>query len=206
MQGVREQFAEDNKNIVDERNNIDEKNAISEKGIEYANNTICDNDRVSSKGKSPSMSQIEMTQLVLPNDTNVLGNLLGGRLMHWIDIAGAMAASRHSNKVVATVALDSLDFRHPVRMGEFVILKAKLTWVGRTSMEVTVSVFAENYETGSVIQTNKAYITYVALDHDGNPTPVPSLLPETEEEKKDYMEAEQRRNERLDRRKKETGC
>ncbi|HHY23355.1 MAG TPA: acyl-CoA thioesterase [Clostridiaceae bacterium] len=152
------------------------------------------------------MSQIEMTQLVLPNDTNVLGNLLGGRLMHWIDIAGAMAASRHSNKVVATVALDSLDFRHPVRMGEFVILKAKLTWVGRTSMEVTVSVFAENYETGSVIQTNKAYITYVALDHDGNPTPVPSLLPETEEEKKDYMEAEQRRNERLDRRKKETGC
>ena len=168
MQGVREQFAEDNKNIVDERNNIDEKNAISEKGIEYANNTICDNDRVSSKGKSPSMSQIEMTQLVLPNDTNVLGNLLGGRLMHWIDIAGAMAASRHSNKVVATVALDSLDFRHPVRMGEFVILKAKLTWVGRTSMEVTVSVFAENYETGSVIQTNKAYITYVALDHDGN--------------------------------------
>jgi acyl-CoA hydrolase len=206
MQGVREQFAEDNKNIVDERNNIDEKNAISEKGIEYANTTICDNDRVSSKGKSPSMSQIEMTQLVLPNDTNVLGNLLGGRLMHWIDIAGAMAASRHSNKVVATVALDSLDFRHPVRMGEFVILKAKLTWVGRTSMEVTVSVFAENYETGSVIQTNKAYITYVALDHDGNPTPVPSLLPETEEEKKDYMEAEQRRNERLDRRKKETGC
>lgn len=206
MQGVREQFAEDNKNIVDERNNIDEKNAISEKGIEYANNTICDNDRVSSKGKSPSMSQIEMTQLVLPNDTNVLGNLLGGRLMHWIDIAGAMAASRHSNKVVATVALDSLDFRHPVRMGEFVVLKAKLTWVGRTSMEVTVSVFAENYETGSVIQTNKAYITYVALDHDGNPTPVPSLLPETEEEKKDYMEAEQRRNERLDRRKKETGC
>ena len=159
-----------------------------------------------SKGKTPSTSQVEMTQLVLPNDTNVLGNLLGGRLMHWIDIAGAMAASRHSNKVVATVALDSLDFRHPVRMGEFVILKAKLTWVGRTSMEVTVSVFAENYETGSVIQTNKAYITYVALDHDGNPTPVPSLLPETDEEKKDYMEAEQRRNARLERRKKETGC
>ncbi len=206
MQGVREQFAEDNKNIVDNKNIEDEKNRISEKEIENANNTICDNDRVNSKGKSPSMSQIEMTQLVLPNDTNVLGNLLGGRLMHWIDIAGAMAASRHSNKVVATVALDSLDFRHPVRMGEFVILKAKLTWVGRTSMEVTVSVFAENYETGSVIQTNKAYITYVALDYDGNPTPVPSILPETAEEKKDYMEAEQRRNARLERREKETGC
>lgn len=206
MQGVREQFAEDNKNIVDEKNIVDKKNTMSEKEIENTNNTIRDNDKVNSKGKTPSMSQVEMTQLVLPNDTNILGNLLGGRLMHWIDIAGAMAASRHSNKVVATVALDSLDFRHPVRMGEFVILKAKLTWVGRTSMEVTVSVFAENYETGSVIQTNKAYITYVALGHGGNPTPVPPLLPETEEEKKDYTEAEQRRNLRLERRKIETGC
>ena len=73
------------------------------------------------KGKTASQSEIEMTQLVLPNDTNILGNLLGGQLMHWIDIAGALAASRHSNKVVATVALDSLDFRHPVRLGEMVI-------------------------------------------------------------------------------------
>jgi len=155
------------------------------------------------EGKTPSESQVEMTELVLPNDTNLLGNLLGGRLMHWIDIAGAMAASRHSNKVVATVAVDSLDFRHPARMGEMVILKAKLTWVGRTSMEVIVKAYAENIKTGSIILTNKAYITYVALDDEGRPTPVPPLIPETDEEKKEYMEAELRRAERLKRRNKE---
>ena len=159
------------------------------------------NDEVNSNccGKPASASQIEMTELVLPNDTNILGNLLGGRLMHWIDIAGAMAASRHSGRVVATVALDSLDFRHPTRMGELVILRAKLTWVGRTSMEVIVKAYAENYKTGNVILTNKAYITYVALDESGRPTPVPPLIIETEQEKKDFLEAEQRRNERLKR-------
>ncbi|HHW00321.1 MAG TPA: acyl-CoA thioesterase [Clostridiaceae bacterium] len=162
------------------------------KNNDNENNSIC-------CGKPPSASQIEMTELVLPNDTNILGNLLGGRLMHWIDIAGAMAASRHSGRVVATVALDSLDFRHPARMGELVILKAKLTWVGRTSMEVTVRAYAENYKTGSVILTNKAYITYVALDENGRPTPVPPLIIETEQEKKDFLEAEQRRQERLKR-------
>ena len=120
--------------------------------------------------------------------------------MHWIDIAGAMAASRHSNKIVATVALDSLDFRHPVRVGQFVILKAKLTWVGRTSMEVKVDVFGEDFKTGEIIQTNKAYVTFVALDENGRPTPVPPLIPETEEEKKDYVEAQKRREERLARR------
>jgi len=105
--------------------------------------------------------------------------------MHWIDIAGAMAASRHSNRIVATVALDSLDFRHPARMGELVMLKAKLTWVGRTSMEVKVSAYAENLKTGNVILTNQAYITFVALDDEGKPTPVPPLIPETEEEKRE---------------------
>jgi len=156
------------------------------------------------EGKPPSASQVEMTELVLPNDTNLLGNLLGGRLMHWIDIAGAMAASRHSNRVVATVALDSLDFRHPARMGELVILKAKLTWTGRTSMEVVVRAYAENIKSGGIILTNKAYVTYVALDDEGKPTPVPPLLPETDEEKRDFAEAEKRRNERLKRRNRET--
>lgn len=152
--------------------------------------------------KTPSMSMVEMTELVLPNDTNLLGNLLGGRLMHWIDIAGAMVASRHSNGVVATAAVDSLDFRHPTRMGEMVILRAKLTWVGRTSMEVTVRVYAENVKTGDVTMTNKAYLTFVALDEEGKPRCVPPLTPETEDEKKDYEEAEKRRNERLKRRNK----
>jgi acyl-CoA hydrolase len=151
-------------------------------------------------GKSPNSSKVEMTELVLPNDTNILGNLLGGTLMHWIDIAGAMAASRHSNRVVATVALDSLDFRHPIHMGEMVKLQAKLTWAGTTSMEVLVKVYAENLKTGNIILTNKAYITYVALDDTGKPVRVPPLYPETDEEKKDYIEAELRRAERLKRR------
>lgn len=150
-------------------------------------------------GKTPGVSQVEMTELVLPNDTNLLGNLLGGRLMHWIDIAGAMAASRHAERIVATVALDSLDFRHPARMGELVILKAKLTWVGRTSMEVSVNVFAENIKSGKTILTNKAFITFVALDEAGKPTQVPPLIPETEEEKLVFSQAVLRREERLKR-------
>ncbi len=151
------------------------------------------------EGKTPSQSAVEMTELVLPNDTNLLGNLLGGRLMHWIDIAGAIAASRHSNRIVATVALDSLDFRLPIRVGELVILKAKITWTGNTSMEVVVNVYGENTRTGEVRLTNKAYLTYVALDENGRPTPVPPIIPETEEEKRDFLEGELRRKERLQR-------
>ncbi len=155
------------------------------------------------KGKAPSVSIVDMTELVLPNDTNLLGNLLGGRLMHWIDIAGAMAASRHSNRIVATVAVDSLDFTHPVRVGELVMLKAKVTWTGNTSMEVTVNVYTENVKTSQTVQTNKAYMTFVALDDEGNPTPVPRLVPESEEEKQAYIDAELRRNRRLKRKKAE---
>jgi len=151
------------------------------------------------EGKTPSQSAVEMTELVLPNDTNLLGNLLGGRLMHWIDIAGAIAASRHSNRIAATVALDSLDFRLPIRVGELVILKAKITWTGNTSMEVVVNVYGENTRTGEVRLTNKAYLTYVALDENGRPTPVPPIIPETEEEKRDFLEGELRRKERLQR-------
>lgn len=147
--------------------------------------------------KAPSESFSEMTEMVLPNDTNLLGNLLGGRLMHWIDIAGALAASRHSNKVVATVALDSLDFKRPIKVGEFVILKAKLTWSGTTSMEVKVSVCGENVQTGTRHQTNCAFLTYVALDDKGKPTPVPKVKPVTPDEINDYEDAEKRRQERL---------
>lgn len=156
------------------------------------------------ESKTPSDSCVEMTELVLPNDTNLLGNLLGGRLMHWIDIAGAMVASRHSGRIVATVAVDSLDFRHPARMGELVILKAKMTWVGTTSMEVKVSAYAENIKSGNIILTNRAYLTYVALDDNGKPTPVPKLIPQTDEEKRDFEEAKKRRIERLRRKNQET--
>lgn len=150
--------------------------------------------------KSPKESMVEMTELVLPNDTNLLGNLLGGKLMHLVDIAGAMAAQRHSNRIVVTAAIDSVDFKFPVKVGEIIILKAKVTWVGRTSMEVAVEVFAEDYITNTRKYTNKAYVTYVAVDSGGKPVEVPGLLVETEEEKREHEAAARRRSERLKRR------
>lgn len=146
--------------------------------------------------KTPSESQVEMRELVLPNDTNPLGNLLGGRLMHWIDLAGAMAASRHANNVVATVALDHVDFKHPVKMGQMIILRAKLTWAGTTSMEVLVRAYSEDILKGNVIGTNCARVVYVALDSAGKPVAVPSVKPETDDEKQEYIEAVKRREER----------
>lgn len=154
------------------------------------------------KSKPPSASEVQTVELILPNDTNLLGNLLGGRLMHWMDVAGAMASSRHSGSIVATAALDSLDFRHPIKQGDLVILKAKLSWVGNTSMEVIVRAYAENVVTGKVLLTNEAYMTFVALDTNGRPKKVPPLLPETEQESKDFSEAQERRKRRLQRREK----
>jgi acyl-CoA hydrolase len=155
------------------------------------------NDEIMTINKTPSVSAVEMTELVLPNDTNLLGNLLGGRMMHWMDIAGAMAASRHSNRAVATIAVDCLDFKHPVHMGEIVILKAKLSWVGRTSMEVVIHAFGENPRTGKTILTNTAYFTFVALNDQGRPATVPRLDPESPEEIAEFEAAEARRSERM---------
>lgn len=149
------------------------------------------------KLKSPRESMVEMTELVLPNDTNLLGNLLGGKLMHLVDVAGAMAAQRHSNKIVVTAAIDSVDFKHPIKAGEIVILKAKVTWVGRTSMEVAVEVFSESFRTGERKLTNKAYVTFVAVDADSKPVKICGLLVESEEEKLEYEAAAVRRAERL---------
>jgi acyl-CoA hydrolase len=150
--------------------------------------------------KTPSESMVEMTELVLPNDTNLLGNLLGGRLMHLIDVAGAMAAQRHSNRVVVTASIDSVDFRNPVKQGRAVILRSKVTWVGRTSMEVAVEVFSEDFLTGEQEFTSKAYLTFVAVDSEGKPVEVCGLRPETEEEKQEFEAAIKRRSERLKRR------
>ncbi|MBR5236557.1 MAG: acyl-CoA thioesterase [Clostridia bacterium] len=125
--------------------------------------------------KSAQDSAVEMSELVLPNDVNLLNNLKGGRLMHWIDIAAAITASRHSNHIVATVAIDNLIFKHPVHLGEMVKLMASLESVGNTSMNIKVTVWAENLQTGKVIQTNEAHLVFVALDDDGKPTPVPRL-------------------------------
>lgn len=147
--------------------------------------------------KSPRESLVEMTELVLPNDTNLLGNLLGGRLMHLVDVAGAMAAQRHSNRIVVTAAIDSVEFKHPVKQGQIITLKARVTWVGRTSMEVVVEVFSEDFMTGERKLTNKAYLTFVAVDSASKPVEICGLHLETEEEKKEYAAAADRRCERL---------
>lgn len=147
--------------------------------------------------KKPCESEVNMTELVLPNDTNLIGNLLGGRLMHWVDIAGALAATRHCRNVVATVQVDSIDFKHPIRRGEMVELHAKLTWVGKTSIEVKVSVYAENLFTGAKILTNEAYIVFVAIDRFGKPVEVPGLILEAEEEKEEWERAVERKKHRI---------
>ena len=149
------------------------------------------------KIKHPRESAVEMTELVLPNDTNLLGNLLGGKLMHWMDLAAGMAASRHSNHVVVTAAVDNLVFHHPIQLGELVNLKAMVTWTGRTSMELLVKVHAENTETGQIKLANEAFFTFVALDKSGKSCRVPELESGTDDEKKLYEEAEIRREARL---------
>ncbi len=149
-------------------------------------------------------SQVEMTQIVLPNDTNTLGNMRGGSLMHWIDIAAAIAGARHSNKVVVTASVDELNFLHPIRIGEIVILKASVNRVFSTSMEIGVKVFSQTIKTGALEHANSAYLTFVALDDDGNPVRVPQVAPEDEDELRRYREAQERRERRLKHRKHRT--
>jgi acyl-CoA hydrolase len=147
--------------------------------------------------KSAAASRVEMTELVLPNDTNLLGNLLGGRLMHWMDIAGGMSSSRYSNHTVVTAAVDNLTFHRPIKLGELVNLRAVVTWTGRTSMEIKVSVHSENTSTGKIYLANEAFFTFVALDDNGNPAVVPPLQLESEAEKTMFKAAEERRRKRL---------
>src|SRR5580704_18880567 len=148
-------------------------------------------------GKPVSASRSEIVEAVLPNDANALGNMLGGRVMHLIDIAGALAAHRHSNSLVVTASVDYLDFRYPIRVGEFIVLKSSVNRVFNTSMEVGVKVFSENVLTGERKHTSSAYLTYVAIDLDGQPHPVPPLVPETEDDRRRYGEAGERRRLRL---------
>lgn len=143
-------------------------------------------------------SQVEMIELVLPNDTNMLGNLLGGRLMHWMDIAAALAAAKHCNNVAVTAEVDKLRFRLPVKLGDIVYLKASVNRAFGTSMEVGVKVEVEDIQTGEKKHSNSAYFTFVNLDkHTGKPAPVPEIIPETPEEKRRFEEALIRRNKRL---------
>jgi acyl-CoA hydrolase len=151
--------------------------------------------------KPPRLSAVEMTELVLPNDANPLGNMLGGRVLHFIDLAAAIAANRHTGRPCVTASFDSVDFLAPIKVGEVCLLKARVTWAGRTSVEVYVEVFAENPTTGERRVTTTAFTTFVALDPaTGKPCPVPPVAPETEEERALFEGAQARRAQRLARR------
>jgi len=151
--------------------------------------------------KPPRLSQVEMTEVVLPNDANPLGNMLGGRVLHFIDMAAAVAAIRHAGNPCVTASFDSVDFLTPIHVGEACILKARVTWTGRTSLEVYVDVWAENLLSGERRHTTTAFTTFVALDPaTGRPATVPPLLPETDEERQLFDGGELRRVERLARR------
>lgn len=141
-----------------------------------------------------------MTQLVLPNDTNQLGNLLGGQLMHWIDLVAAIAAARHSKHICVTASVDELNFIHPIKIGEVVSLYASVNRVFRTSMEVGVKVLSENMLTGTIRHANTAYLTFVALGKDGTPVQVQQIEVDLDEEQRRFDDALVRREERLKRR------
>lgn len=147
--------------------------------------------------KKPSESASTMSQLVLPNDTNTLGNLMGGQLMHWMDIAAAMACMRHCNCPVVTASADNISFENPVKLGNLVTVEARVTRAFNTSMEVYLKVTGEDIPTQFKYQSNEAYMTFVALDPNGKPRKIPELVPETEEEKRRYDGALRRRQLRL---------
>ena len=150
-------------------------------------------------------SQSEMAEIVLPNDTNPLGAMLGGRLMHWIDLAGAMAAHRHSRNYVVTASVDHIDFLVPVRVGDLVILRSSVNRVFQTSMEVGVKVYVENYIADTAQHVGSAYLTFVAVDAAGKHLKGPAVIPETDEQQRRYTDAGRRREirrEHLERRRK----
>jgi acyl-CoA hydrolase len=146
--------------------------------------------------RTVASTRSEMTEIILPNDTNPLGNLLGGRLMHLIDLTGAMAASRHSRTYIVTAAMDHIDFIQPVHLGELLTLKSSVNRAFSTSMEVGVKVWAENTQTGALRHVASAYLVFVAIDKDGRRQRVPQLLPETPDEMRRYADALRRREHR----------
>jgi len=146
--------------------------------------------------RTVASTQSEMTEIILPNDTNTLGNLLGGRLMHFIDVTGAMAAYRHSRTNVVTAAMDHIDFIRPVHLGDLVTLKSSVNRAFSTSMEVGVKVWAENTRTGAVVHVASAYLVFVAIDNQGRRQQVPQLILETPNEIRRHADALLRREHR----------
>ncbi len=147
--------------------------------------------------RSVRQTEVVTTQLVLPNDTNQLGNLLGGTLMHWIDVAAAIAAQRASGRVCVTASVDELNFHLPIRLGDVVTLRASVNRVFTTSMEVGVLVTAQTLDGTPVRRANNAYLTFVAIDDKGRPVAVPQVIAESEEERRRFADALRRRELRL---------
>ena len=147
--------------------------------------------------KNPRNSFTIMNELVLPNDTNTLNNLMGGRLLHWMDIAAAISAQKHCNRIVVTASVDNVSFQHPIKLGDVITIEAVVTRAFHTSVEVRLDVWAENIPSGSRQKSNEAYYTFVALDQDGKTIPVPELVPETEDEIELHAGALRRRQLRL---------
>jgi acyl-CoA hydrolase len=152
---------------------------------------------LTSAPKKPSQSETEMVQVVLPNDANPLGFILGGTVMHLIDIAGAIACHRHTRSLLVTAAVDGLQFLHPIKVGDLIILKARVTAVWSTSLEAEVEVFSEETLTGRRRLTSRAYLTFVAVDRDSRRVAIPGLILETDEDRRRAAEADVRRADRL---------
>jgi acyl-CoA hydrolase len=147
--------------------------------------------------RTVSESKSEYSELCLPSSTNLLGNMLGGHVMHLVDLCGAIAGARHARCSIVTASIDQMTFLHPVHLGDLVMLKSQVNRVFRTSMEVGVKVWVENLRTRGLRHTSSAYLTFVAVDQEGNRVVLPQIVPETDEEKRRWHEAAERRAYRL---------
>ncbi|RZA01371.1 MAG: acyl-CoA thioesterase [Sphingobacteriaceae bacterium] len=147
--------------------------------------------------KTPKESLTIMNELVLPNDTNPLHNLMGGRLLHWMDIAAAISAQKHCNCIAVTASVDNVSFQQPVKLGDVITIEATVTRSFNSSMEVKLDVWGQNIPSGTHFKCNEAYYTFVALNSNGKPRAVPELIPETEKERKLFDGALRRRQLRL---------
>lgn len=149
------------------------------------------------KSKTPKQSETIMTEVVFPNDTNPMGMLQGGRLVHWMDIASAVCAQNHAEHICVTASIDSVKFKAPAKVGDIITIKAKITRSFNSSMEIFVQAWAKKVITQKAYLINEAYFTFVAIDDNANTTPVPLVNPKTEEEKREYFAAEERKKARL---------
>jgi len=158
---------------------------------------ICFEKLTTMQGKKVSDSYTIFTEIVMPNDTNPMNNLMGGNLLKWMDIACGICGGKHANRIVVTAAVDNVSFTRPIKTGDIVTIHARITRAFTTSMEIFVDVYKENFRAAEKIKCNEAYYTFVALDDDGRPVEVPQLIPGNDEEQQKYVSALRRRELRL---------